>query len=76
MFGIDKKQALIMLATALVNKLSGEHLEEAADYLLDLAEDAIERSPAQWDDKILLPLIQAVREAFGIADDDDEPEVA
>lgn len=42
-----------------------------ADYVLDQIEDYVEDSEREWDDRIVLPIIQRLREAMDWPDDDD-----
>jgi hypothetical protein len=50
--------------------LNPEVLKDVVDKLLDYVEEKIEDSETQIDDKLALPLIAMVREAFDIPDDD------
>lgn len=66
-----KEELLMMLFGFLLKRLSGEQLAEWADIGLDLLEDSIDSSDPLWDDKYILPLIQEIREGFGIEDGED-----
>lgn len=66
-----KTQMLLMLLEYLIKRLDGDQLKEWADVGLDLLEDKIEASDPVWDDKLILPVIQELRDGFGIADDDE-----
>lgn len=66
-----KTQMLLMLLEYLIKRLDGDQLKEWADVGLDLLEDKIEASDPVWDDKLILPVIQELRDGFGIVDDDE-----
>lgn len=50
--------------------LSPETLKRFADAGLDAIEDAVAKSESTWDDMVVLPLCQQIRDAFDIPDDD------
>lgn len=62
------------LIQVLLGMLTPDVIKRVADSLLDIVEDAIANSDTDIDDKIALPLIQAIRAAFDIPDNDvDRP---
>ena len=63
-----KEKMIMMIATLLLERLRPEDLKKWADMGLDLLEDAIAASPNEYDDKLALPMIAAVRSAFSIDD--------
>jgi len=67
------KDRIIAEALAMLLRfLSPEMLREVADKILDLVEDKVEASSTNIDDRIVLPLIEKIRETFNIPDDDDD----
>jgi hypothetical protein len=58
--------------TALIAQMDEKTLKAWADAGLDKLEEMIAASETEMDDKMALPLIQQVREAFGISDDASE----
>lgn len=66
-----KKFFITNLVNALLATLSPTALKNIVDSLLDMAEDAIKASETQLDDAAILPLIQAIRAAFDIPDNDE-----
>lgn len=66
-----KKFFIANLVNALLATLSPTALKNIVDSLLDMAEDAIKASETQLDDAAILPLIQAIRAAFDIPDNDE-----
>jgi hypothetical protein len=61
----DKVIGLIGL---LLKSLPREVIEDAADKVLDVIEDAIERSQTKIDDRLVLPLIELTRRVGKIPD--------
>ncbi len=59
------------LVEALVKNLPADKAKEVADSLLDKVEDAIVKSDNKWDDLMLSLIKKAIREPFGIEDNDD-----
>jgi hypothetical protein len=57
------------LITALIARMDEPTLKAWADAGLDKLEELIVNSETNLDDKMALPLIQQIREAFGIDDD-------
>lgn len=58
---------------ALLAVLPDETIKEAADFILDKAENLVEKTPTKIDDAIVLPLIGKARQVFGIPDNDPAP---
>jgi hypothetical protein len=65
-----KEKIMMMVASILLEKLKPETLNKWADYGLDLLEDEIEESENTVDDRLVLPVIRGMREAFKIEDND------
>lgn len=65
-----KSKIIMMIAGMLIERLDGESLKRWADMGLDMLEDAIANSPTTTDDKLVLPVIKAIREGFAIEDND------
>jgi hypothetical protein len=65
-----KEKILMMVASMLLEKLNPATLKQWADYGLDLLEDQIEESESTIDDRLVLPIIRGMREAFAIEDND------
>jgi hypothetical protein len=65
-----KEKILMMVASMLLEKLNPATLKQWADYGLDLLEDQIEESETTVDDRLVLPIIRGMREAFAIEDND------
>ena len=61
---------LIKIIVMLIGLLNPEDLRKFADMVLDFFEDKITGSEAEWDDEIFMPLIQKVRTAFNVPDND------
>ena len=62
---------LTTVVTMLVNRLEPEQLKEFADMGLDMLEDTIAKSETKLDDKVAVPIINAIRQAFAIEDNDE-----
>lgn len=58
---------IINLILTLVSK---ERYKEIVDKLIDVIEDAVEKTPNQVDDAIVLPLCSKVRDILDIPDED------
>lgn len=54
----------------LLAMLTPEIMKRAVDGLLDVIEEAVAKSETTVDDAVVLPLIQVVRKAFDIQDND------
>lgn len=65
-----KLDLLIRLLGKLLGQLKPEMLREAVDKVLDYFEEKIADSETETDDALLLPLIDVIRGAFNIPDDD------
>lgn len=65
-----KKLLITNLVQSLLTFLSPTALKSIADAVLDMAEDAIKDSENTIDDTVLNPIIEAVRAAFNIPDND------
>jgi hypothetical protein len=65
-----KEKILMMVASILLEKLQPATLKKWADYGLDLLEDQIDESETTVDDRLVLPIIRGMREAFAIEDND------
>lgn len=50
--------------------LTDEYIKKYGDKLFDLVEDAVIDSDTKWDDKIVLPIINALRAGLHIPDND------
>ena len=64
------KNLLTMLINYLLGVLSPETLKKFADKVLDFVEDHVASTETELDDKIVLPICRAIRNAFGIEDND------
>ena len=60
----------IKLLVNAISLLSEDTMKEAADGILDVIENAVEKSKNTIDDQIVLPICKKVREAFNIEDND------
>jgi hypothetical protein len=69
-----KTQILMALIGMFVNLLSPENLRKFADLVLDAIENKVEATENKWDDAVILPMCQTVRDAFNIPDNDEPPE--
>ena len=58
------------LITVALSLLSPEMLKKAVDLILDVIEEAVEKSETKVDDAIVLPLCETIRATFGVPDDD------
>ena len=65
-----KEKMLVWLVGMIFEKLDAEDVKVWADRGLDLIEDKVAESATKYDDKIVLPLINLMREAFDIPDND------
>ena len=65
-----KNKFLLWLVEQLLKMLSPELLKEAIDGLLDFIEDKVADSETVIDDKLVLPIVAMIREAFNIPDED------
>jgi hypothetical protein len=68
------EMALVHGVPFLLAQLDEATMKRAADGLLDVIEDAVESTPNKIDDAVVLPLVRKLRQAFDVADlDDDAP---
>ena len=58
-----------MAITVLQTVLGSHAVKMALDDLIDQAESAIEDSPTQWDDRLVLPALAMLRRRLDIPDD-------
>jgi hypothetical protein len=58
------------LMSALIIKLDEATIKKGMDLLLDVIEEAVERSETTMDDTIVLPLCNQLRKAFDVPDND------
>ena len=65
-----KEKIAALIAGLIVERLTGDMIKRWADMSLDMIEDAIAKSETKLDDKLALPVINAIREGFGIEDND------
>ena len=56
------------LVTALLKLLTPDLVKSGLDKLLDVIEDAVEKSPNKVDDAIVLPLCKKLREILNISE--------
>lgn len=61
-----KEKLAVALVSLLIRNLDPEDLKKMADTALDFLENKISQSPTKIDDRLVLPLIRVVREAFNI----------
>lgn len=66
-----KEKIMLMVASMMVDFLSAEDVRKWADMGLDLIEDKIAATPTTYDDKLAIPVIEALRAAFSIPDNDE-----
>ncbi|MHC4397526.1 MAG: hypothetical protein ACYS1A_17935 [Planctomycetota bacterium] len=64
------KDLLLKSLMLLLGMLKVEHLKKAADAILDLIENQIDKSETQLDDQLVQPIIDLIRATFNIPDDD------
>jgi len=62
--------ALPKLIEILISMIKPEKVEKLADKALDWCEEAVKRSDNEYDDAIIIPLLNIIREAFEIKDND------
>lgn len=66
-----KKLLLDQLISALMTMLSPALLKDLMDKVLDFIEEKVEDSDTEIDDKVVIPLVNMIRESFNIPDGDD-----
>lgn len=64
------KMFMPIVIKILTDLMSPENLQKYGDKLFDYLEDLIKDTETDIDDKLALPVIQAIREAFNIPDND------
>ena len=65
-----KEKMLLWLVGMIFEKLDAGDLKVWADKGLDLVEDKVAATPTEYDDKIVLPMCNLMRQAFDIPDND------
>lgn len=65
-----KNKFLLWLVEQLLSILNPDLMIAAVDNLLDFLEEKIADSETEIDDKLVLPIITMIREAFNIPDED------
>jgi len=66
----QKKESLNLLITVLMAVMTESMLKKFADSLLDFAENLVSKTISPVDDAIVIPIINKVRSAFNIEDND------
>lgn len=66
-----KKHLLKMLINFLIDRLNPDMLQGIADQFLDWIEQAVLDSENEFDDALVLPVVNIIREAFGIPDNNN-----
>ena len=66
----QKKESLNLLITVLMTVMTESMLKKFADSLLDFAENLVSKTISPVDDAIVIPIINKVRSAFNIEDND------
>ena len=61
---------LVSMLVDVIKNAGPDKIKEILDKLFDFAEDAIAKSESTVDDKGILPIIEAIRVAFDIPDND------
>ena len=64
------KAVLVAMLQALLAVCNEEMVKGFMDKGLDFLEDKIAASPTQWDDRMVLPIINQVRKVLDIPDND------
>lgn len=67
-----KKALITNLVSVLLAMLTPTALKNIVDGMLDMIEDAVNISENQIDDAVIKPLIQTIRNAFDIPDNDEK----
>lgn len=65
-----QKAMLQAIVALLASVLTKENLKLVADAMLDVVEDIVQKTDNSIDDKLVLPAVQRIREAFDIPDND------
>lgn len=63
-----KNALLLTLIEMLLKSLKPEMLKTIADKILDFVEEKVADSETEIDDRIVLPIVQMIRDTFGIED--------
>jgi len=63
-----KQQALKILINAFLSQITPERLNYVGDKILDVIEDAVEKTENKIDDALILPLCSLTRQTFKIKD--------
>ena len=66
------KMLIMQLINLILGMLTPELLKKFADMVLDFVEEFVLGTASTVDDAIVLPLCQALRQAFNIPDNDGE----
>lgn len=65
------KQVVIPFVVKFIEDLlTTENLQTWADKLFDFIEDMVVDSKTNWDDKLVLPVVQQMRRALNVPDED------
>ena len=56
--------------SVLIQRFPKDEVKQILDAIFDEVEDRIKASPNQWDDKLLQPAIDIIRDYFDIPDND------
>lgn len=60
------------LVAAMVRAMTPEKVKEVLDNAFDAVEEKVRDTATQWDDRIVLPMLTALRAALDIPDNDEE----
>ncbi|HDY66671.1 MAG TPA: hypothetical protein ENH85_02645 [Candidatus Scalindua sp.] len=63
-------QLVKSFVAAMSSLLNPEQVKQILDKAFDAVEEKVKDSSTQWDDIIVLPILQALRKALGVPDDD------
>ena len=62
---------LEQVVKSMAKKLSQEDVKRVLDSAFDKVEDAVRDSKTGWDDKLVLPIVQALRRTLEVPDNDN-----
>ena len=65
-----KNEIIVKLLAMLLKLLEPEMLRGAVDKVLDYVEEKVKESGSKYDDVLVLPLIEMIRNTFNIPDND------
>ena len=65
-----KNEIIVKLLAMLLKLLEPEMLRGAVDKVLDYVEEKVKESGSKYDDVLVLPLIEMIRNTFDIPDND------